>query len=302
LVNGPLLARSTDRRKVFKVCEKKMKTKIRTYSFDLNKVGDREPYHQLNARLSAEVKAGKRGHCLNTIATHDHEARVWGEGVKNAEASGVLTLETEHLFENQWNSAEAGRVFDWYEGINFNNRLLKFGHYLEITPEMEAVRHNTVACGYTGHQFPAEGAPVFNVTERGLASYGLKESELHMLRLLPIWPENQKRAPLTPEEREYLLPLYVKAREKVNAAAREKQRAEVEAEYKRDSARAEMEYNGKIWLLDRGLSLENVIFYNHTERFSFGWRTPYGPTAALSIADALQGFPFAYDIQQEGTK
>lgn len=279
-----------------------MKTKIRTYSFNLDRVEDREPYHQLRARLSAEVKAGKRGHCLNVIAGHDKEDRVWGEGVKNAEASGVLTLETEHLFGNQWNSTEAGRVFDWYEGINFQNRLLKFGHYLEITPEMEAVRRNTFACGYTGQQFPAEGAPAFNVTEDGLASFGLKESELYLLRLLPIWPENEKRAPLTAEEREYLLPLYVKAREKVNAVEREKQRAEVEAEYKRDSARAEMEYNGKTWLLDRGLSLENVIFYNHTERFSFGWRTPYGPTAAASIADALRGFPFAYDIQTEGTK
>ena len=278
-----------------------MKTKIHTYSFDLAKVEDREPYHQLSARLSAEVTLGKRGHCLNVIAGYDKEARTWGEGVKSAEASGI-TLETEHLFDNQWNSVEAGRVFDWYEGINHENRLLKFGHWLEITPEMEAARRNTVACGYTGQQFPAEGAPAFNVTERGLASYGLKESELHLLRLLPIWPENKKRAPLTAEEREYLLPLYVKAREKVNAAERAKQRAEVEAEYKRDSARAEMEYNGKTWLLDRGLSLENVIFYNHTERFSFGWRTPYGPTAAASIAEALHGFPFAFDIQTEGKK
>jgi hypothetical protein len=279
-----------------------MKTKIHTYSYNLNDPAQREPYHQLNARLSAEVKAGKRGHCLNVMAGYDAEARKHDSMVKAAESAGVLTLETEHLFGNQWNSVEAGRVFDWYEGINFDNRLLKFGHYLEITPEMEAVRRNTVVCGYTGQQFPADCGFAFNTTERGLASFGLKESELHMLRLLPIWPEDQKRAPLTTEERECLMPLYVAARCKVMESQRAKQRAEVEAEYKKDTALAETEYRGKLWLLDRGLSLENVIFYSHTARFNFGWRTAYGPKAAAAMADSLTGFPYAFDIQTEARK
>lgn len=279
-----------------------MKTKIHTYSFNLNDPAQREPYHQLKTRLSGEVSLGKRGHCLNACASHDLEARRHDAMVKAAEESGVLTLETEHLFGNQWNSVEAGRVFDWYEGINFNNRLLKFGHWLEITPEMEAVRCNTLACGYTGQQFPADCGMVFNTTEAGLASFGLKESELSMLRLLPIWPENVKRKELTESEREYLMPLYIAARNKVNEAKRAKQRAEAEAEFKKDSELAATEYNGKIWLLDRGLSLENVIFYNHTGRFSFGWRTPYGPQAAAALADAVRGFPFEFDIKQEGAK
>jgi hypothetical protein len=167
---------------------------------------------------------------------------------------------------------------------------------------MEAVRRNTLACGYTGQQFPADCGLTFNTTERGLASFGLKESELSMLRLLPIWPEGVRRKELTAEERDYLLPLYVAARMKGEEKKRAEQRAEVEAEHKRDCARAEMEYLGKLWLLDRGMSLENVIYYNHTERFNFGWRTPYGPKAAAAMVDALKGFPFAYDIQQEGTK
>lgn len=279
-----------------------MKTKIHTYRFDLNDPQQREPYHQFKAKLSAEVKAGKRGHCMNAMAGYDENARNHDAMVRAAESAGVLTLETEHLFDNQWNSAEAGRVFDWYEGINFENRLLKFGHYLEITPEMEAVRLNTLACGYTGQQFPADCGLTFNTTERGLASFGLKESELRLLRLLPIWPEGVERKELTAEERDYLLPLYVAARMKGEEKKRAEQRAEVEAEHKRDCARAEIEYQGKLWLLDRGMSLENVIFYNHTERFNFGWRTAYGPKAAGAMVDALKGFPFAYDIQQEGTK
>ena len=279
-----------------------MKTKIHTYSFDLNDPAQREPYIQLSERLKAEVKLKERGHCLNAMAGHDAEARNHDAIVKAAESAGVLTLETEHLFGNQWNSLEAGRVFDWYEGINFNNRLLKFGHYLEITPEMKAVRRNTVACGYTGQQFPADCGLTFNTTEAGLSSFGLKESELSMLRLLPIWPEDVKRKELTEAEREYLMPLYIAARMKGEENKRAEQRAEVEAEYARDIARAEMEHKGELWLLDHGMTLENAIFYNHTERFCFGWRTPYGPKAAGALADALAGFPYEFDIKTEGQK
>lgn len=282
-----------------------MKTKIHTYSLDLNRAEDREPYHQLKTRLSAEVKAGKRGHCHNVISVPCHESRVWGDGVKAAESSGVLTLETEHLFGNQWNSVEAGRVFDWYEGINVNNRLLKFGHWLEITPEMEAVRRETFACGYTGKQFSraeADALGGFNVTPGGLRGFALKESELHLLRLLPIWPEADRRQPLTAAERERLLPLYIQERERVDAEAREKQRAEVLTEFDAEQAKAIAERDGKLWLLDRGIRLENVIFYSHTGRFSFGWREPYGPNAAASLAKSLEGFPFAFDIKTEGGK
>ena len=279
-----------------------MKTKIHTYSFDLNDPAQREPYIQLSERLKAEVKLRQRGHCMNVIAGYDAEARKWGEVVKAAESAGVLTLETKHLFDNQWNSVEAGRVFDWYEGINFENRLLKFGHWLEITPEMMAVRRNTVACGYTGQQFPADCGMTFNTTPAGLGSFGLKESELSMLRLLPVWPEGVRRKELTAAEREELLPLYIAARQEGQAKQRAKQRAEVEAEYVKDCALAEMEHKGKLWLLDRSMTLENVIFYNHTARFSFGWRTAYGPKSAAALADALKGFPYAFDIQTEGTK
>lgn len=279
-----------------------MKTKIHTYSFDLARAEDREPYHQLSARLSAEVALKNRGHCMNCNAGHDDNARRHAELVRAAEAAGVLTLETEHLFGNQWNSTEAGRVFDWYEGVNWQNRLLKFGHWLEITPEMMEIRRNTVACGYTGHQFPADCGMTFNTTPRGLGSFGLRESELYLLRLLPIWPEGVERKKLTDAEREALLPLYIEARKEGEARDRAKQRAEVEAEYKRDCARAEMEHKGKLWLLDRSMTLENVIFYGHTERFNFGWRTPYGPKAAAAMADALAGFPYPFDIQTEARK
>lgn len=279
-----------------------MKTKIHTYSFNLANVAEREPYHQLKTRLQAEVKAGTRGHCMNAFAMPSKESRNHNALVKAAEQAGTLTLETEHLFGNQWNSVEAGRVFDWYEGINPDNRLLKFGHYLDMTPAMLAIRRETLKCGYTGEQFPAASGKRFNTSARALGSPYLKEEELHLLRLLPVSDENARREPLSEAEREELLPLYLAAQTKLRGEIREKQRAEVIAEFQKDSQLARTEYEGKLWLLDHGVNLENCIFYNHTGRFSFGWRKPYGEKAAQAMRDALAGFPFAFDIQQEGGK
>lgn len=279
-----------------------MKTKIHTYFFNLANASEREPYHQFKARLSAECKSGLRGHCLNVIAMPSNEERTHQGLVKDAEAAGSLTLETECLFNNQWNSVEAGRVFDWYEGINHENRLLKFGHWLEITPEMIAIRRETLKCGYTGQQFPASAGLVFNTTPEALGSCYLKEEALHLLRLAPVCVDHKPRAKLTEAERETLLPLYLAAQTKTQGKAREKQRAEVAEEYEKDTKLARMEYEGKVWLLDHGVNLENVIFYNHTARFSFGWRNAYGKAAAEAMRNAIQGFPFAYDIKTEGEK
>ncbi len=277
-----------------------MKTKIHTYAFNLNDVTQREPYHQLKARLSAEVKAGTRGHCLNVFERPGEESRKHRLMIRAAESAGTLTLETDCLFSNQWNSVEAGRVFDWYEGINHDNRLLKFGHYLEITPAMVAIRRETLKCGYTGQQFPASAGMRFNTTAQALGSPYLKEEQLHLLRLLPVCDTDKTRTKLSDAEREELLPLYLAAQTKLRGELREKQRAEVIAEFEKDSANARTEYEGKLWLLDHGVSLENCIFYNHTGRFSFGWRTPYGAKAAQAMRDALAGFPFAFDIQEGG--
>lgn len=277
-----------------------MKTKIHTYAFDLNDAMQREPYCQLKARLNAEIKAGTRGHCLNVFDMPGEESRKHRQMVRDAEQAGTLTLETKHLFNNQWNSVEAGRVFDWYEGINPDNRLLKFGHYLEITPAMVAIRRETLKCGYTGQQFPASAGMSFNTTAQALASPYLKEDKLHLLRLLPVCDADKTRAELTEAEREELLPLYLAAQTKLRGELREKQRAEVTAEFEKDSRLARTEYEGRIWLLDHGVNLENCIFYTHTGRFGFGWRTPYGAKAAQAMREALAGFPFAFDIQEGG--
>jgi hypothetical protein len=294
---------TVERSQLVKVGKNKMKTKIHAYSFDLEKVEDREPWVRLSAMLTARKNAGHQmsGWSPDRDAARNHAAKI-------VEYSGQeITIEPEHLFSNQWNTTECGRVFDWsleYIGDSVRQRLIKRGHYLEITPEMEEARENTLKCGYTGAQFPSSAGMKFNTTQAALGSCFLKEEEIYLLRLVPVFAENTSnpRAKLTTEEKNFLLPLYLSAQSRTRGEARKEQRAAVEKEFADDSRRAKIEYEGKIWLLDHGVNLENAIFYNHTERFCFGWRNAYGENAAQAMRAALNGFPFAFDIETEGAK
>lgn len=265
-----------------------MKTTLHTYYFNLEKPEDREPYHQLKTRLEKEIGRGHRMHSIKSDRNFNPEA-------------GEIEIEPEHLFGNQWNTNK-GRLFDWYEEAIFcdgrENKLIKRGHWLEITPEMNELRRNTLQCGYTGVQFPAQKGYVFNETRAALGSPYLKESELYMLRLLPISEEfPQDRKPLTEAERAHLLPLYIAAQTKTNAKAREEQLAKIEADFQKTIFNATTERDGFKWLLEHGVQIENCIYYDHLGKFSFGWRSPYTGDARLALLEAIKGFPFEYDVK-----
>lgn len=278
-------------------------TTMRSYYFDTRKPAEAEAYRELSERLTAQGLD-----CFET----------WGGGGSHYDArfaDGLtIELETEHLFSNQWNTAPiAGirgsglRVFDWAQDypMHFDARI-KRGHYLEQTPEMAAVRTSTLTCGYCGKHEPAASGAEF--CGACLDSAYLKESDLHLQRLVPAAVRMLKREPLTPAERAVRVPLYVAAQvsgDAVRAAAHNvKRRKRVEIEYAEDlekaesvRACAETKRDGFTWLLDRGINTENVIFYNHTGRFGFGWCSPIEGAARLALLEALRTFPFPYDVE-----
>lgn len=119
-----------------------------------------------------------------------------------------IEIEPTCLFENQWNSTTA-RVFDHYEGIYWDARHIKSGHWLEITPEMAAARRDTHKCGYCGHHYgpyhqpmPGEFCPAC------LDSAYLTVKDLPMTRLLPL-VGHQERPELTAEELAEIMPKYI---------------------------------------------------------------------------------------------
>jgi hypothetical protein len=266
-----------------------MKTKLHSYHFDISKPDQNAAYESLVARLTADE--GRR--FFNVYAMNGEHKTITGE----------VTLETKHLFADQWNTSSDSptnpnaRIFDWYEGI-FPNKKIKQGHWLEITDEMRSVRQTTLICGYCGKNY-ANGSEGSFCTSCLDSAY-LKETELHLLRLLPVGLFMPKRQPLAQSELEQLLPLYVDRQTKGNDSRAVKAKADarrrVVEKYTDAKDAIETEYKGFSWLLDHDISVDNVIFYSHTGKFCFGWRNPLSESVKSNLLDQLAEFLFDYEF------
>lgn len=230
----------------------------------------------------------------------------------------TVELETAHLFDNQWSArtptGEGVRVFDWWleaeashpSQIGCAPRGMKRGHWLEITPEMVALRRDWLKCGYCGHEKHVSHGLTF--CPDCIGSEYLKPGDFALTRLAPVGVGHDKgaRPPLTEAEQAERLALYQDAQRegaKTRAGAKlAKFRAGVEAKAAKAKESAERERAGMIWLLDHdlgGLACDNAIYYPHTGRFSFGWRAAIDGAVAHEIMGKLsdEGFPFPYDVE-----
>lgn len=275
------------------------KTVLHHYRFDS---GKHPGYKEMVAKIQAN--ADGRGHWMNALAMPG-EKRMGEPG-----PSEVVEIKTDHIFGNQWNTADGRRVFDWYEAI-FDNRNLKAGHWLEITPELAELRRATHVCGYCGKHYGPHHEPIpeGRFCTACLDSEYLKPEELHLLRLKPVCEtiksvyhyDKSEREPLTEAERAELMARYVE-RQTTGSDSRAKkkrdqQRADVLAKFEKETTAATEERDGMLWLWDRGISLDNVIYYDHTRTFSFGWRSPVSPEVKSKLLDLLCEFAFAYEIK-----
>jgi len=275
-----------------------METTLHYYYFDTSDKDEANAYRMLCEDLrSMGLK------CLLSI-TSDHYS-FYKDKIKPL-GGQTITLETKHLFNNQWNTAPTVtssnglRVFDWSEPI-YDNRRIHEGMWLKQTSEMNEIRRNTLKCGYCGAQYQAAQGYVF--CEKCLDSEYLEEKELYLLRLLPIFKTWSKRAPLTKAEKAHLLPLYIERQttgtDSRNANKLRAQRQRIERQYQTATENAKDEHDGLLWLMDNGVSIDNVIYYNHTHRFCFGWRSPVSQAVKSKLLDVLCEFPFDYDIKGE---
>ncbi len=284
-----------------------MKTKLHHYYFRLHEPKEAEAWSALQKQLLDAGYGKGRMHAWG------------GNGGPSARNETVeVEIETAYIFDNQWNTT-TDRVFDWYQYYEVNRASLARGHWLEITDEMQAARTQTLKCGYCGKHYgrnveQLSFAPVFPVAESEfcdacLDSPYLKESELHLLRLRSLAEERNgngkfaDRPPLSVAERETLLPQYISRQTTGNdsraKAKRDKQRFDILKDYDKVTACATTERDGKLWLWDKGIDLDNVIFYSHRGRFSFGWRSPVSKSVEAKLQELLKEFPFSYDIKAE---
>jgi hypothetical protein len=51
------------------------------------------------------------------------------------------------------------------------------------------------------------------------------------------------------------------------------------------------------WLIEHDVDIDNVIYYDHTGRFCFGWRNKINAAESCELVTKLVGFPYQYDIE-----
>ncbi len=213
--------------------------------------------------------------------------------------SREVNLEVQHLFADQWNSVEGFRLFNKVEFVRPNKSICE-GFYLQQTPEMVEALRGTAKCRYCGHQAPV-GEKDF--CDKCLGSAHLKESDLHLLRMEPIeLPEYrtsgaEKRRtvqPLTEGELGQLMPKYVAAQASLRAKEEAATRKALLRDFEKETSIAETKYKGTLWILDAGVSIENMIFYPHEMTFTFGWRNPLSEAVKEAITKKMEGFPYTY--------
>jgi len=270
-----------------------LRTAYHAYSFNLRVEDDKLKYKELCEKLQAQG--------LKCFEAHG------GSSFYRPELDGKeIELEAAFLFENQWNTgpvegiSESGlRVFDWAQDYQMYAKRLKQGHYLEQTDAMREIRRNTVKCGYCGKQEPAAKGYVF--CPHCLDSEYLKEGDLRLTRLRPIDESSNEFQPLTDAEIEYLMPLYIEAQlhgsTERGKARLIKQRRDIVRKCENETRNAIAERDGLLWLLDHGIKIDNVIYYNHKGVFSFGWRSPVSLELKSRLLDVLVEFPFDYEIK-----
>ena len=206
------------------------------------------------------------------------------------------------LFADQYNTVEGFRVHDWYETSIVPNRRLKIGYFISggNLDDLAVAKSTQLKCGYCGDR---SEDTTREFCEKCLDSPYLEPKDLFLLRLRPVADDRQSRPPLTEAERDALMPLYVKRQtegaDSRNVQKLEKQRATIHRDRVNAIDEANDKADGLLWLMDHGLSIDNVIFYSHRAGglFSFGWRTPVSDEVRDAILEKISEFPFPYEVK-----
>jgi hypothetical protein len=260
-----------------------LRTTVKTFNFDISTEAGRKGWEAL-----------KKEQCENKSALFSALGTYYFPELEGK----TVELETKHLFSNQWNSACGKRLFDFACEVLPRNQAIKRGHYLTQTKEMQELRDNTHVCGYCGHQESAQKGAVF--CGQCIDSEYLTQELLPTLRMLPTSLHMPMRGELSTAEAEHLIPLFKQA-QRVGSTARGKQRlinerSSIQNRFVDVCEVAKIEKNGKIWMLDNGISTKHAIYYSHTKRWAFGWSTKLTPSERDHILNVISEFPFDYDI------
>lgn len=247
---------------------------IKDYRFNIAHADERVEYEALCADLES------RG--LKKFAAISMQKRSY---------SGDYQIDTDVLFDNQYNTVDGQRIFEWEEPI-VPNKNIKAGYYIdEGLDEVRAAQSSRCKCGYCGHQYEISDAPEEGYCTHCRDSEYLTPKDFKLLKLTPILEEPDYSAAIPEKVFDDIVTKQTEARV---AAAEETMLFQIEKSEKEIEGHKK-EYEAKVWLITNLLPTDNVIYYQHTGRFCFGWRTKLSHKDP--ILDKLTEFPFEYDVK-----
>jgi hypothetical protein len=281
-----------------------MKTRLHHYWFP-------SASHPGYAAELAKIKANAegRGQWMHCISSQKDRVNNCKADSRNNVVTEDIEIEAKHLFSNQSNTTDGRRVFDHWEEYFCHGQTCKVGHWMEITPEIAKARVETHNCGWCGNHYGPchDPLPADGMCDKCLDGPHLTEDKLFMLRLLPVSAGYVERQPLTDEELAAIMPRYVErqttGKDSREAKARAAQLVAIVKEYKEKTEAAKTKHDGMLWLWERNINLDNVIYYSHTDKFSFGWREPVSDAVRDRLLQIMSEFPFGYEIKcKDGSK
>jgi hypothetical protein len=80
-----------------------------------------------------------------------------------------------------------------------------------------------------------------------------------------------------------------------------KKQAQKLLDIEKDIKSSKIELAAFQWLIEHDVNIDNCIYYNHTGRFCFGWRSAIDEKALPGLVQKLAGFPYEYDIKKTKT-
>jgi hypothetical protein len=276
-----------------------IKVKLNYYRFDISNLEEAQKYKDVCETIP---------HKKDT--THHSNFKIYGSNtpflqkIKELDKRDFVDIDTKYLFSNQFNTSEKSlnlRVYLWNEYI-YPNKDIKEGYFLSNCEELLKRLDNTFKCSYCGKQYPRKERDKLIFCNSCLDSEYLTIDNLPLLRLRKI-KDKGKILPLNDCDFELLKSNFIEAQIK-GSSKRGKERIaklrnDLLTEYQTTKTNAETKYKGMLWLLDKGINTSNVIYYNHTNIFTFGWRKKLSFQEEQEFKEELKDFPYNYKIEVE---
>lgn len=112
----------------------------------------------------------------------------------------------------------------------------------------------------------------------------------------PYWPRFLDTSAYMAEESEIEARREARRPEPDREAMKARIRKECDERIAKVTRKATIERDGHLWLIDHKIPVDNVIYYDHTGRWAFGWRKPIPDDLKSRMLDVLAEFPFNYDF------